>query len=174
MAAHSKIDASTWRDRIRSSGLRVTPGRVAALEFLHEHPHSSAVELHAGIAKVLPSITLQSAHNIVHDLSDRGIIRRVDLPDSTSARYETRVDENHHHVQCIRCGRIDDIDAPPDGVDFLEPRMHNGIQILAAEVTFKGICVDCESESESENAPESREATPSTEPTDPSTTSTRR
>ncbi|SJM62590.1 Fur family transcriptional regulator [Gulosibacter sp. 10] len=132
-----------WAERLRGAGLRVTAGRLAALEYLEHHPHSSAVEIHAGIGQALPSITLQSAHNIVHDLQRRGLIRRIDLPDSAAARYETRVDEHHHHVQCVECGLIEDVEVPAEGVPFLEPRMHHGVRILDAEVTFKGLCAEC-------------------------------
>ena len=77
----------TWVERVRDAGLRATPGRLAALRYINAHPHSSAAEVHAGIRTELPSISMQSVHNVVNDLSARGLLRRIDLPGSGAARF---------------------------------------------------------------------------------------
>src|SRR5699024_11333813 len=71
---------ATLTDQVRRAGMRATPGRVAALDFLRSHPHSTAAEVHAGIAARLPSLSIQSVHNVVNDLTEKGLLRRVDVP----------------------------------------------------------------------------------------------
>ncbi|WP_028244544.1 Fur family transcriptional regulator [Pseudoclavibacter soli] len=135
-----------WADRLRAVGLRVTGGRVAVLEYLEAHPHSSAAEVLEVLEPQLPSISAQSVHNIVHDLTEHELIRRIDLPDSTAARYETRTRDNHHHVQCVVCGRIEDVDCAVGHAPCLTPSQTHGIRVLVAEVTYRGVCADCEAE----------------------------
>lgn len=135
---------AAWRDRLRAAGLRVTAGRLAALDYLDDHPHSTAAEVLEGVAPALPSLSAQSVHNIVHDLTAVGLLRRVDLPDSDAARYETRTHDNHHHVQCVVCGRIEDVDCVVGNAPCLTPSQTHGMRILEAAVTFRGICPECE------------------------------
>lgn len=129
---------------LHSRGLRVTAGRVATIAHLSAHPHSSASEMHAALAGDLPSLSLQSVHNIVQDLSEHGILSRVDLPDSGSARYEVERLDNHHHVQCVVCQRIEDVECAEVIAPCLMPADTHGMRIIEASLTFRGICRDCD------------------------------
>lgn len=133
-----------WADYLRSHGLRATSQRVAVLDFLHHQPHADAEAIFQAIRHPLPTISLQAIHLIVHDLSGQGLIRRISLPDSASARYETRVQDNHHHAQCIRCGRIEDVDCVVGHAPCLKPDNTHGMRIIEASIVFRGICQDCE------------------------------
>lgn len=140
--AHSH--SPDWARSLRAKGLRVTTQRLAVLEFLDHHSHADVDAIFQGVRDHLPSISPQAIHLIVHDLSGQGLIRRVSLPDSASARYETRVDDNHHHVQCVRCGRIEDVDCVVEHAPCLQPDQTHGMRIIEANVVFRGICQDCE------------------------------
>lgn len=144
MTAPSIPSAPSWADRLRAAGLRVTAGRVAVLEHLEAHPHSSAAEVLEVLEPRLPSLSAQSVHNIVHDLTAHELIRRIDLPDSTAVRYETRTHDNHHHVQCVACGRIEDVDCAVGHAPCLTPSDSHGMRVLVAEVIYRGICAECE------------------------------
>ena len=122
-----------WADVLRAHGLRVTPGRAAALEHLETHPHSSVAQVHSALAPRLPSLSQQSVHNIANALTERGILRRIDLPDAGGARYETRTGDNHHHLQCV-VGK-----AP-----CLSPDDAHDMRVVEAVVIFRGICADCD------------------------------
>lgn len=136
--------APDWSEELRESGLRITSGRIAALEYLSEHPHSTVAEILRALRKNHPSLSTQSVGNIVRDLARYGMIRRIDLPDSGAARYETRVGDNHHHIQCIICGRIKDVDCVVGHAPCLTPSNTQGMRILEADVTFRGVCAECE------------------------------
>lgn len=144
------IDTAAWSDLLHARGLRVTAGRLAALAYLHDHPHSSVSQVHEALLSAHPSLSYQSVNNIAHDLSECGILRRIDPPDSDSALFETRVGDNHHHVQCIVCRRIEDIDCLIGSAPCLTPNHDHGMRLLEASVTFRGICPECESKQEQE------------------------
>lgn len=133
-----------WGAMLRESGLRITSGRVAALGYLADHPHSSAGDVHSGLAESLPTLTLQSVHNITQDLTRHGLLRRVSLPDSDSTLYETRIDDNHHHVQCVVCRRVEDIDCVVGQAPCMSPDHTHGMRLIEAAVTFRGVCRDCD------------------------------
>lgn len=133
-----------WATLLRERGLRVTDGRIEALEHLEAHPHSSVAKIHGLLAERTPALSLQSVHNIVNDLTDAGILRRIDPPEAGRALYETRTDDNHHHVQCIHCHRVEDVDCVIGGAPCLSPSHSHGMRLLEASITFRGVCEACE------------------------------
>ncbi len=135
-----------WADYLRSHGLRATSQRVAVLDHLHHQPHADADSIFQAVRSALPTISLQAVHLIVQDLSGHGLIRRISLPDSASARYETRIADNHHHAQCIRCGRIEDVDCVVGHAPCIEPDHSHGMRIIEASIVFRGICHNCETQ----------------------------
>lgn len=133
-----------WAQILRAKGLRATAQRVTVLGYLHRHPHADAESVFQGVRASLPTISLQAVHLIVQDLSGKGLMRRISLPDSASARYETRIEDNHHHIQCIECGRIEDVDCVVGHAPCLEPSDTHGMRVIEATIVFRGICRDCE------------------------------
>ncbi len=129
---------------LRSKGLRATSQRVAVLDLLHHQPHADAEAIYQAVRSTLPTISLQAVHLIVADLSSQGLIRRVSLPDSASARYETRIEDNHHHIQCIRCGRIEDVNCVVGHAPCIMPDETHGMRIIEAAIVFRGVCQNCE------------------------------
>ncbi len=144
MKTQELIAPAQWGERLRARGLRVTQGRIAALSYLAAYPHSSAADIHTALAEQLPSLSPQSVHNIANDLTEHGILRRIDLPDSGSALYEPFEGDNHHHVQCVVCHRIEDIECVVGAAPCLTPQHAHGMRLLEASVTFRGVCADCE------------------------------
>ncbi|MGO1764090.1 MAG: Fur family transcriptional regulator [Brevibacterium yomogidense] len=137
-----KLQEADLTDQVRRAGMRATPGRVAALDFLTANPHCTAAEVHAGIAEQLPSLSMQSVHNVVTDLTEKGLLRRVDAPGA--ARYETRTDDNHHHIRCVVCHRIEDVDCVTGEAPCLSPVGTTGMPVLlSADVTFQAVCTEC-------------------------------
>jgi len=136
--------ARDWVQTLRAKGLRATAQRAAVLDFLHHHPHTDAEAIFQAIRPFLPTISLQAIHLIVQDLSGKGLIRRTSLPDSVSARYETRIEDNHHHIQCIQCGRIEDVDCIVGHAPCIDPCDTRGMRIIEASIVFRGICHDCD------------------------------
>jgi len=127
---------------LRTRGLRVTRGRLAVLDVLAAQPHSDADAIHRGVAILEPSISVQSVHNVLGALHEAGVLRRFE-PARSSARYELRVDDNHHHAVCSRCGRVEDVDCVTGEAPCLHAPAPAGFAVVQAEVTFWGLCADC-------------------------------
>lgn len=127
---------------LRERGLRVTQGRVAMLEVLESLPHADAESLHRALAEHGHATSVQSVHNMLGDLTAAGIVRRFE-PERSAARYERRIDDNHHHAVCSRCGKVEDVDCVVGEAPCLHAQAPAGFTIQAADVTFVGVCADC-------------------------------
>jgi Fur family ferric uptake transcriptional regulator len=116
---------------------------VALLEALHSRPHSDAETLHRSLRETLPGTSIQSVHNVLGDLTEAGIIRRIE-PAGSPARYERRIGDNHHHIVCSSCGDIADVDCVVGHAPCLSPSDSSGFTVDLAEVTFWGLCPACQ------------------------------
>ena len=135
---------TTWGERIRAVGLRVTDSRRAVIEALSTHPHASADDLFGAVTRSVPGTSLQSVYNALADFVDAGLVRRIE-PAGRPGLYELRVDDNHHHLVCTGCGAVQDVDCTVGHAPCLVPPDTHGYLVSTAEVTFWGLCPACAS-----------------------------
>jgi Fe2+ or Zn2+ uptake regulation protein len=131
-----------YAQRLRTAGLRVTRPRVAVLHAVHTNPHSDTETITRAVRASLPQASRQAVYDILHALTDVGLLRRVQ-PSGSVGRYETRVGDNHHHVVCRSCGAIADVDCAVGQEACLTASDVNGFQLDEAEVIYWGRCPDC-------------------------------
>jgi Fe2+ or Zn2+ uptake regulation protein len=140
---HAPADADELRRTIRATGLKVTAPRVAVLQVLQGTPHSSAEVIHHGVRDLLPNSSVQAVYGILAAFTGAGLARRFDPPGSP-ALFESRVGDNHHHLVCVRCGAVADVDCVVGEAPCLTPSDTSGFAVIAAEVTFAGVCSRCQ------------------------------
>jgi Fur family transcriptional regulator, stress-responsive regulator len=132
-------------DLLRTRGLKATAQRMAvldAVEALGGHPEVDAIVRHARAR--LGTLSTQAVYDNLRALTTAGLLRRIE-PAGSPARYETRIGDNHHHVVCRSCGAAQDIDCVVGAAPCLEPSDAGGFTVDQAEVTFWGLCPDCQS-----------------------------
>lgn len=129
-------------DELRQADLRVTAPRLAVLEWLHNNPHATAEQIFQGVGQRLGSVSMQAVYDVLAACVDTGLVRRIELA-GHSARFERRTGDNHHHVTCRTCGRIEDVDCVGGAQPCLSPSESHGFEVDEAEVVFWGICPDC-------------------------------
>ncbi|HBS08549.1 MAG TPA: transcriptional repressor [Microbacterium sp.] len=135
-------DAESAESAIRAAGLRVTSARLAVLDALREHPHASADAIFADVDRRAPGTTLQSVYNALGDFAGAGLVRRIQ-PAGQPMRFEVRIDDNHHHLVCTSCGRVEDVDCVTGEAPCLHPSQMHGFTLSQAEITFWGRCASC-------------------------------
>ncbi|QLD12580.1 Fur family transcriptional regulator [Microbacterium oleivorans] len=133
---------ATAPEVMRASGLRVTESRAAVYAALRTRPHASADDIHTAVVAELPQASRQSVYNALNDFADAGIARRIE-PAGRSMLFELRVGDNHHHLVCTGCGRVEDVDCALGHAPCLHPSDDHGFQVAAAEVTYWGRCATC-------------------------------
>jgi Fe2+ or Zn2+ uptake regulation protein len=129
-------------ERLREVGLRVTAPRLATLDWLTAHPHATAEQVAEGVRRRLGSVSTQAIYDVLHACTQGGLLRRIE-PAGHPARYETRTDDNHHHLVCRGCGRTEDVDCVVGHAPCLAPSESAGFLVDEAEVVFWGHCPDC-------------------------------
>lgn len=132
--------------------MRVTRPRVAILEWLSDHPHSTADQVRTGAVAELASLSTQAVYDALAAFTTAGLVRRIQ-PAGHPALFECRTDDNHHHVVCRGCGQTQDVDCTVGVAPCLSTNDTHDYTIDEAEVVFWGWCPACqtpESETESE------------------------
>jgi Fur family transcriptional regulator, stress-responsive regulator len=131
---------------LRAHGLRVTKQRVATMSALASSPHSDAEAVVRAVRADVGAVSTQAVYDVLNTLTDRGLVRRI-RPAGSSARYELRVGDNHHHLVCRGCGAIVDVDCATETAPCLDvsdlDRHAPGFVVDEAEVTFWGLCDTC-------------------------------
>jgi Fur family ferric uptake transcriptional regulator len=128
---------------LRAAGLRVTRPRLAVLDVLSHGGHLEVDEIASRVRDRLDSVSTQAVYDVLGALSRAGLARRIE-PAGSPARYEGRVGDNHHHVVCRGCGVIADVDCTVGRAPCLDPNNAHGFEVDEAEVTFWGLCPDCQ------------------------------
>ena len=128
---------------LRESGVQVTAQRLAVLRAVAGTPHGTADEIEALVRAEIGAISRQAVYDALGILTDRGLIRRIQ-PARSPARYEDRVDDNHHHLVCRTCGLTVDVDCAVGTRPCLRATDDHGFSIDEAEVVFWGRCPDCQ------------------------------
>jgi Fe2+ or Zn2+ uptake regulation protein len=128
---------------LRQHGVQVTAQRLAILRAVSSHPHATVDELADDVREVIGSISRQAVYDTLGVLVDKQLVRRIQ-PAGSSARYEDRVGDNHHHLICRGCGTMFDIDCAVGAVPCLTAEDDHGFEIDEAEVVYWGHCPSCQ------------------------------
>ena len=129
-------------DLLRQHGLQITAQRLAVLRAVSARPHCTAEEVAGAVRAEIGAISRQTVYDALGMMVEKGLIRRIQ-PAGSSARYEHRVGDNHHHLVCRCCGQVMDIDCAVGDTPCLTPAKAFGYEIHEAEVIYWGICAGC-------------------------------
>lgn len=137
------ISASpTPRERLAGVGLRTTVQRVAVLQAIGQQEHLDADQIRDRVTDQIGKVSTQAVYDVLKALSEASLLRRIQ-PAGSSALYELRVADNHHHLICRSCRKIIDIDCAHGAAPCIEPDDDHGFVLDEAEVIYWGLCADC-------------------------------
>jgi len=112
------------------------------MDAVHHYPHSDTETIFGAVRSVLPTVSRQAVYDVLNALTTAGLLRRIQ-PAGHTARYESRVGDNHHHVVCRTCGVIADADCAIGERPCLTASDDHGFVLDEAEVIYWGRCPDC-------------------------------
>ena len=135
----------TPAETLRRHGLQATAQRLAVLRAVASQPHITADDVAAVAAVEIGTISRQAVYDALNALVQRGLVRRIQ-PVGSPARYEDRVNDNHHHLICRICGAVVDADCAVGSAPCLTAQDDRGYEIDEAEVAYWGRCPDCAAE----------------------------
>jgi Fur family peroxide stress response transcriptional regulator len=140
--AYARRRMAEFADRCRQGGLAVTPQRLAIIEALlgaTDHPRAETV--FEAVRKLHPHISLATVHRTLETLCQIGEARKVTMLHD-SARYDGNL-APHHHVVCVRCRRIRDVE-----ISGLERMIDGhaelkGFQPIGWSLEIQALCDGC-------------------------------
>jgi len=125
--------------RIRAAGLRVTPQRRAILgAFAPGAGHLTAEEVYERARIEVPELARATVYNALGELVRAGLLRSVE--GFGAVRYDSNLDESHHHFRCRSCGRL--FDVHPRAADQIELD-DGGFTVERVQVLLEGSCPEC-------------------------------
>jgi Fur family ferric uptake transcriptional regulator len=127
---------------LRRNGVQVTAQRLAVLRAVSALPHATTDEIEEFVRAEIGAVSRQAIYDALGVLTEKALIRRIQ-PARSPARYEDRVDDNHHHLVCRACATTVDVDCAVGQRPCLEVVEDHGFTIDEAEIIYWGVCPDC-------------------------------
>jgi Fe2+ or Zn2+ uptake regulation protein len=115
---------------------------VVAEVLAGQHIHLTADAVYSRAQQVLPEISLATVYNTLNELVDMGEVLEISTGDGAK-RYDPNTTAAHHHLHCIQCGTLRDVN--PDGTEgvVLPAAERHGFELLDMDIVFRGRCPDC-------------------------------
>ena len=118
---------------------RNTPQRRVILhELCQLKSHPTAAEIYAVVRRRLPRISLGTVYRNLEVLHEDGMIRKMEFAGAES-RFDGTL-EQHYHVRCTECGRVEDIFTLDPGQAPVEPCEIAGFQVTGHRLEYFGVC----------------------------------
>ena len=133
---------------------RMTLQRKIILEEVRSiRTHPTADEVYAIVRKRIPRISMGTVYRNLDILSKIGLLQRMEPGQGhPQMRFDGNT-EDHYHISCLGCGRIDDVPAnsPDNALDHLTKALLKATeyQVAGHHLDFYGLCPQCMEEEES-------------------------
>ncbi len=131
-------------EKIRRSGLKATPQRIAVYTALKKLGHSRAEDIFSIAQQNWPALSVATLYSALNSLATAGLISRIILKDN--CQYFDITTQPHSHFVCKNCYKIWDIDISL--VPYSNKIYSIAEQIETVNIVFYGICKNCKTHSQ--------------------------
>ena len=140
---------------LQERGVRMTRQRRILLELLDRSGrHLDAESLYQMAKEKDPKLNRVTVYRTLKLLKAGGLVDELDLMhfEGDQHYYETRLKQEHAHVVCLRCGKVDEFFGEPIQRSRRQVESTLGFQIVSARTEIGGYCPDCQSQRAQESA----------------------
>ena len=126
----------------RRHGLPITIQRRTIFAYVAgREDHPTADQIYGAVRKRIPGVSRTTVYRVLETLVRLGVLSKACHPGSP-VRFDPKVDR-HHHLVCVRCGKMTDVaDARLNGIEL--PAIANqGYEIRDFSIHFQGTCPAC-------------------------------
>jgi Fur family peroxide stress response transcriptional regulator len=128
---------------LKERDFRLTPQRVELVRLIAvSEGHPSASQLYTKIKKKFPTTSPATVYKTLALLKEMNQVLEINLRDDS--HYDGSRPSPHPHLICLKCNKIvdGDLDLPPSSIRVVEET--SGFQIVRSQITFYGLCPDCQ------------------------------
>lgn len=128
---------------LREGGFRITPQRVAIVEYIMKtEQHPSAEQIYQIVKKDYPMVSLSTVYKTLDLLRKKRLVNEIEV------NGESRFDANtgqHLNLVCMNCGRIEDVDE--ESILKIQSKIAKKSRYLIVRSSFDlyGYCGACKS-----------------------------
>lgn len=139
--------AQNIRQSLQQQGVRLTRQRQILLDLIDgSGRHLDAESLYLLAKERDPKINRVTVYRTLKLLKQGGLVDELDLMHFNGEQhyYETRTKQEHAHIVCLRCGKVEEFFGEP--LEWLRRQVENnlGFQILIARTEVGGYCSECQ------------------------------
>src|SRR5262252_398240 len=137
----------TTQGSIKERGVRLTRQRQILLDLIDQTgEHLDAERLYQMAKERDPKLNRVTVYRTLKMLKAGGLVDELDLMHYAGDQhyYETRLKQEHAHVVCLRCGKVEEFFGEPLQRLRRQVEAHFGFQILVARTEIGGYCAHCQ------------------------------
>src|SRR5205814_8254899 len=141
------VPVDTIKGSLREKGVRLTRQRELLLELIDKSgEHLDAERLFQLAKEKVPKLNRVTVYRTLKLLKQGGLVDELDLMHYGGDQhyYETRMKQEHAHVICLRCGKVEEFFGDPLQRLRRQIEAHFGFQILLARTEVGGYCSHCQ------------------------------
>jgi len=139
--------AEAAKDSLKQRGIRLTRQRQLLLDLLDKSgQHLDAEALYQMAHQKDPKLNRVTVYRTLKLLKEGGLVDELDLMHYTGDQhyYETRTKQEHAHIICLRCGKVEEFFGDPLHKLRRQVETMFGFQILIARTEVGGYCAHCQ------------------------------
>jgi Fur family ferric uptake transcriptional regulator len=132
---------------LKKRGIRLTRQRLILLKLIDQSgQHLDAEELYQRAKQLDSKINRVTVYRTLKMLKEGQLVDELDLMhyEGDQHYYETRMKQEHAHVVCLRCGKVEEFYGEPLNRLRRQIEAHFGFQILVARTEVGGYCAHCQ------------------------------
>ena len=138
---------STMKGSLQKHGIRLTRQRQILLDLIDKSgEHLDAERLCQMAQEKDAKLNRVTVYRTLKLLKQEGLVDELDLMHYGGDQhyYETRMKQEHAHVICLRCGKVEEFFGEPLHKLRRQIEDHFGFQILLARTEIGGYCSHCQ------------------------------
>jgi Fur family ferric uptake transcriptional regulator len=132
---------------LRQRGIRLTRQRQVLLDLIDSSgQHLDAERLYEMARERDSKINRVTVYRTLRMLKESGLVDELDLMHYVGGQhyYETRLKQEHAHVICLRCGKVEEFFGEPLPKLRRQIESHFGFQIVLVRTEVGGYCAHCQ------------------------------
>ena len=141
------MPTGTTKGSLQERGIRLTRQRQILLDLIDKSgKHLDAESLFEMAKERDPKLNRVTVYRTLKMLKEGGLVDELDLMHQSGDQhyYETRMKQEHAHIICLRCGKIEEFFGEPLQKLRRQIEEHFGFQIVLARTEVGGYCAHCQ------------------------------
>src|SRR5262245_24978009 len=135
------------KQSLKQRGMRLTRQRQILLDLIDKSgQHLDAERLFSLAKQKDPKLNRVTVYRTLKMLKEGGLVDELDLMHIGGDQhyYETRMKQEHAHIICLRCAKVEEFFGEPLQKLRKQVEAHLGFQVILARTEIGGYCSHCQ------------------------------